>query len=201
MSNEADEDIERQLRASFSRMRVREAEAPPLTELDDATPAGEPSVPAKLFVGPNATWYDDRWRWMDWRGKSRSWNSAAAFTFGGWFAYRRMHRWLALYLAWTAAMLIALLSGTPAVIPLGLQAVVMVLAGLYGNTLYLRHFRRIARDVARGQDSHDAQLAAIAEAGGVAPRLAYAVPAGLIGLALLIALVLDGAGLGPTISF
>jgi hypothetical protein len=203
MTDQEDEDIERQLRASFGRMRSRASrEAPAIagTDVDDR-PAGEPSVPAKLFVGPNATWYDDRWRWMDWRGKSRSWNSAAALTFGAWFAYRRMYGWLVLYLVWISAMLLALMSGVPAVVPLGLQVTVMIAAGLYGNTLYLRHFRRVARDVAQRQGSHEAQLTALAEAGGVTPRVAYAVPAGLIALALGIGWFLDRTGEGPTISF
>lgn len=203
MSNDADQDIERQLRASFGRMRTRAGhEAPVVAGLDEEGGlSGEPSVPAKLFIGPNATWYDDRWRWMDWRGKNRSWNSAAAFTFGAWFAYRRMHGWLTLYLVWMAAMLLALMSGVPAVVPLGLHAGVIVLAGLYGNALYLRHFRRIAREVAERQDSHEAQLAAIATAGGVAPQAAYAVPAGLVALTVAIGLILDRTSIGPTIGF
>lgn len=201
MKDETDEDLERQLRESFGRMRSRDsgmAEAPPA---DEAEGMAEASIPAKLFIGPNATWYDDRWRWMDWRGKSRSWNSAAAFTFGGWFAYRRMFGWFWLYFAWMGVMLFALMSGVPAALPIALQALVMVASGLYGNTLYLRHFRRVGRDVARRHQSHEEQLRAVTSEGGVAPAATYAAPLALLALAVAIGFALNAMGAGPTINF
>ena len=62
--------------------------------LDDPALDPDAVVPfdsTKTFVGPNGTYYDERWRWMEWRGKRRSWNWSAALTFGGWLAYRRLY--------------------------------------------------------------------------------------------------------------
>ena len=59
--------------------------------VDPLQPACCRWTPTKTFVGPNGTYYDERWRWMEWRGRSRSWNWSAALTFGGWLAYRRLY--------------------------------------------------------------------------------------------------------------
>ena len=86
-----------------------------------AEPGVTPLDSTKTFVGPNGTYYDERWRYMEWRGRSRSWNWAAALSFGGWLAYRRMYAAAALYLpgwacCWrwrSTASLLWLLAGSP----------------------------------------------------------------------------------------
>lgn len=198
----ADDDLNQQLRQSFARMRtqvagVRDSGAP--SEAADA--AVEPSLPAKLFIGQNATWYDDRWRWMEWRGRSLSWNGAAAASLGIWFGYRRMYRWLAVAMAWLGLVVILALTGVPLRILLSFQALVMLACGLYGNHLYLQHFRRIARGVAETRHTHAAQVQAITAAGGVDQRTAMVAAAGMAGLVLLVAGLLALLGAGPAIRF
>lgn len=198
-----DAELEARLRQSFGRLRDRTVgapDAPGPERQEDATEIREPSLPAKLFLGPNATWYDDRWRWMDWRGRSRSWNWAAASTFGTWFGYRRMHGWLVAHggtalVAWTLILL-----GVPLLLPLGLLIAVSAGAGLYGNYLYLGHFRRIAAGVAERYDQHDEQIEAIERAGGIEPRMVWLWPLVLTGAAASIAAIVHLAGVGPTVS-
>jgi hypothetical protein len=54
----------------------------------------------KTFVGPNGTYYDEHWRWMEWRGHNQSWNWAAALSLGGWLAYRRLYGTMSVHLGW-----------------------------------------------------------------------------------------------------
>lgn len=201
-SSSTADDLDQQLRQSFARMRSKVAARP------DSGPAPaepedviEPSLPAKLFIGPNATWYDDRWRWMDWRGQAISWNGAAAGSFGVWFGYRRMYGSLALALGWLGLLCILALTGVPLRLLLSVQALAMLGAGLYGNQIYLRHFRRIAREVAETRHTHAAQVQAITAAGGVDRRTPALAGAGVAALVLLVAIVMSTLGLGPTVRF
>lgn len=140
----------------------------------------------KVFLGPNATWYDERWRWMDWRGRSYGWNWAAAGSFGGWLAYRRMYRQAGIYLAWVIGLCTLAAAG----LPLGLVAAALLASalalGVYGNTLYLQHFKRVARDVGRRHDDHPARLAALVQAGGVDRYAPWVMGALELGLVLLL---------------
>lgn len=196
-------ELEARLRESFGRLRER---APGDLGLagQDPDPGGpevrEPSLPAKLFIGPNATWYDDRWRWMDWRGRRRSWNWAAASTFGAWFGYRRMYGWLPLFGASTLVTVSLGLLGTPLLIPLGLLLGLALFAGLFGNHLYLEHFRRAAGRIAERHEHHEAQVEAIVQAGGVDRRAAWLWPTMLLAAAGALAALIAVAGLGPSIN-
>jgi Protein of unknown function (DUF2628) len=143
----------------------------------------------KTFVGPNGTYYDERWRWMEWRGKKRSWNWSAALTFGGWLAYRRLYALAAVHLGWLALLLLLALNGASlqllAVVLLGVAAI----AGLYGNTLYQQRFRRMALKVAQNHQDHAARLGALAASGGVDRRAVWIMAVAGLGLAgLLIAI-------------
>ncbi len=109
---------------------------------------------AKTFVGPNGTYYDERWRWMEWRGLKRSWNWAAALSLGGWFAYRKFYGLAALYLGWLALLLAAALDGASLRLLLIVQLIVAVIVGYYGNTLYQLRFRRMSWKVARKHEDH-----------------------------------------------
>jgi hypothetical protein len=189
----ADDEIDRRLRQSFDQMRanlLRRGAEPAAPEVVPEEVV-EPSVPAKLFIGPGATFYDDRWRWMDWSGRTRSWSWPAALTFGAWFGYRRMYGWMALYLVWVFVAPALGLLGVPWPILLSAQAGVMLAAGLYGNFLYLLRYRRVARRVVERYGSHEAQVQALAAAGGVDGRSAYLVCAAVTVMAAVTALALD----------
>jgi hypothetical protein len=143
----------------------------------------------KTFVGPNGTYYDERWRWMEWRGRSRSWNWPAALTFGGWLAYRRFYGFAALYLGWLCMLLVLALKGAPLRLVAALALIVAVIVGLYGNTLYQLRFRRMSWQVAEQPGDHAARLKALAEAGGVDRRaVGIMALAGVILGSLLVAL-------------
>jgi len=171
----------------FGRLR-----RPQLPDIDPALadPVQRSIVPvdsAKTFVGPNGTYYDERWRWMEWRGLNRSWNWAAALTFGGWLAYRRFYALAALYLGWLALLLTLTLGGAPLRDVAVLALIVAVAVGFYGNTLYQLRFRRMSWKVAEQHDDHPARLRALAEAGGVDRRAVWimALAAGALGAVLV----------------
>jgi hypothetical protein len=153
--------------------------------------AGIRGISAKTFVGPNGTYYDERWRWMEWRCLNRSWNWAAALTFGGWLAYRRFYILAALYLGWLGLLLLLALGGAPLRLVAVLALIVAALVGFYGNTLYQLRFQRMSWKVAEQHEDHAARLKALADAGGVDRRAAWvmALSGGALG-ALLV--TLDG---------
>lgn len=153
-------------------------------------PDGEIVLPidfAKTFIGRNGTYYDERWRWMDWLGRNRSWNWAAATTLGGWLAYRRLYRLAALHLAWLGLLLALALNGAPLLLVGILLVSGGVVLGLYGNTLYLGRFKRAAVDVAQRHAEHKARLEALAGAGGTSRRAVWAMAGAGALLAALVA--------------
>jgi hypothetical protein len=137
------------------------------TPLDDADrPEVLPLDLTKPFVGPNGTYYDERWRLMEWRGANRSWNWAAALSLGGWLAYRRLYDHAVLHSVWLTLLILLALSGTPIKLLVLVQVVVAVLLGVYGNALYRQRFRQAAEAAARHDGEHGAQLAVLTAAGG-----------------------------------
>ena len=155
---------ESRARREFGRLRPTHGALGVVAE--DVPPIDMP----KAFLGQNGTYYDDCWRWMDWRGRHYSWNWAAATTFGGWLAYRRMYVAAGLWLAWWALLVGLASAGVP------LRGILVLLLasaaglGFYGNTLYMQHFRRVARKVGQRHAGFEARLKGITEAGGVDPR-------------------------------
>jgi Protein of unknown function (DUF2628) len=146
---------------------------------------------SKTFIGPNGTYYDERWRWMEWRGYNRSWNWSAALTFGGWLAYRRLYGLATVYLGWVAVLVLMLLHGASLWLVAVAQLGVVITVGLYGNRLYQARFRRAAWQVARQHDEHAARLGALASQGGVDPRAVWVMALAAVGLAGLL-IGLDG---------
>lgn len=149
---------------------------PPPASSTGLPPAAEPpdKVPvdsSKTFVGQNGTYYDESWRWMDWRGTRRSWNWPAAFSFGHWFAYRRLHRFAGLYLLLLTGLAAATVNDVP-VFGLVLIALLAVgITGAYGNILYFRAFRRaVSRVTKTGEGSYDELKGQLAASGGTSVR-------------------------------
>jgi hypothetical protein len=136
----------------------------------------------KTFVGPNGTYYDERWRWMEWRGQNRSWNWSAALTLGGWLAYRRLYALAALYLGWLGLLLLLGLNDASLGVLATIAAAVAVVVGLYGNRIYMQRFRNMASKVAQEHKDHAARLAALAASGGVDPRAVWIMALAGLGL-------------------
>lgn len=124
----------------------------------------------QLIVHKNTNYYGKCFSALR-RGKKISWNWAAFLGFGLWAAYRKM--W-ALSLLWLVA-----LQGLFFFQVLWLAPVLMLLGGLFGNTLYYRKVRCTVRDIAaQPQKARQAQLA---RRGGVSVGAAV-----LVGVLLLL---------------
>jgi len=155
-----------------------------------ATPPSKvPVDSSKTFVGPNGTYYDESWRWMDWRGTRRSWNWPAACSFGHWFAYRRLYPFAALHLLWLGGLAAAVVNGVPILALIVLTALFISLAGVYGNILYFLAFRRAVDHVTKnGKGSYQELKGQLAAAGGTSTA-ATGVMGGLSAASIIGALV------------
>ena len=136
------EQVNERLR-QFWRLR-RHAEPSEITFADQYIDEPEimPVDSTKTFVGTNGTYYDEHWRFMEWRDRRRNWNWAAALTFGGWLAYRRMYPAAALFVIWLGLLVALAVNGVllwPLVVA---QLVAAPGLGSYGNVLYMMRFRR-----------------------------------------------------------
>jgi hypothetical protein len=165
--------------------RLRRHAEPERTTLADQyidEPEITPIDSTKTFVGINGTYYDERWRFMEWRNKRRNWNWAAATSFGGWLAYRRMYLAAALFVVWIG-LLVALAVNGVLIWPLAIAQVSALLAlGSYGNALYMAKFRREALRAAQGDGQHQDRLEALARSGGTSRLAVYLM--GMAGLAV-----------------
>jgi hypothetical protein len=166
----------------------------PMQTLLEPDAVGTIAVSAKTFIGPNATYYDDRWRWMHWRGRSRTWNWAAASTFGSWLAYRRMTGPALAHGGWLCLLAALALAGVPIGLLVLAQLVVALGLGFYGNTLYFQHYMRVAEKLSEENQEHEALTAAAASAGGVDRVAVWRYVSGVLGLALVLVLVLRTSG-------
>ena len=127
----------------------------------------------KTFVGDNGTYYDERWRYMEWRSRRRSWNWAPVLTMGAWLAYRRMYGLAASFVVALGLLTALAVNGVmlwPLLAVFGLGLAVMA---LYGNALYLLRFRKAAMRAARGDGQHQDRLNALARSGGTDPLAAW----------------------------
>jgi hypothetical protein len=158
--------VNENLRQFWRLRRHAEDERPTLADQYIAEPGITPLDSNKTFVGPNGTYYDERWRFMEWRGRSRSWNWAAALSFGGWLAYRKMYASALLYLAWLGLLLGLAVNGVALWLLAPALPVAALALGAYGNALYLAHFRRAALRAAQSDGQHEDRLAELARAGG-----------------------------------
>lgn len=152
-------------KAAFRHHRAgtRPLGVPPAVE----PPSKMPIDSSKTFVGVNGTFYDESWRWMDWRGTRRSWNWPAALSFGHWFAYRRLHRYAGLHLLWLAGLAAAAVNNVPVLALVAALPLIAGLAGIYGNRLYFLAYRRAVSRVTRtGKGSYEDLQGQLAAAGG-----------------------------------
>ncbi|MEZ5835527.1 MAG: DUF2628 domain-containing protein [Geminicoccaceae bacterium] len=129
---------------------------------------------ARTFVGPNASFYDESWRVMMWRGKRTSWNAHAALLGPVWFAYRRMFVSALTWIGWLQFVWIAHARGWPHWLLLTLVAAAMLTSGLLANGAYLQHFQRCASRARKASDSVLEQEKCLRTEGGTSPMAAYA---------------------------
>jgi hypothetical protein len=142
--------------------------------------AAETDAPAseerlRAAIGPRADYYLRRWREMDERGKSVSWNWAACFLNLFWMAYRKM--WLALVAFILANIAVsAVATAIPALNRYTMVLLVLLtfVTGSYGNAVYRRQIEKLA--------ASEATIEQLRARGGTSP------------LALGIALALTVAG-------
>ncbi len=192
---QSDDTTVAQVARPFGRLRPPAPAAEPPTAVSvQGAPTGEPDLipvdSTKTFVGPNGTYYDERWRWMEWRGLARSWNWAAALTFGAWLAYRRLYGWAALYVAWLGALVMMAMSGASLWFLALVQLAIALICGAYGNTVYMQRFRQMALKVAQEQSEHAARLCALADSGGIDRQAVWC----MVAAGVVIALLLIGLG-------
>jgi hypothetical protein len=172
---------------AFARLRQSAEEgADGLREARAQDESAGPDIPpldlTKTFVGPNGTYYDERWRLMEWRSANRSWNWAGALSLGGWLAYRRLYDHAVLHSVWLTLLILLALSGAPIRLLVTAQIIVAVFLGAYGNALYRRRFRRAAEAAARHDGDYAAQLAALAAAGGTDRRAVWVMVVAMVGV-------------------
>jgi hypothetical protein len=176
------DEINERLRQFWRLRRHAEPERTTLADQYIDEPEITPIDSTKTFVGINGTYYDERWRFMEWRNKRRNWNWAAATSFGGWLAYRRMYLAAALFVVWIG-LLVALAVNGVLIWPLAIAQVAALLAlGSYGNALYMAQFRREALRAAQGDGQHQDRLEALARSGGTSRLAVYLM--GMAGLAV-----------------
>ena len=122
---------------------------------------------ARTFVGPHASYYDETWRQMAWRGRQTSWNRHAALYGPFWFAYRRLRLVALASVLWLLLWLELWRQGWSPWLLCGLQLATMLFQGLLANRLYLGRFTALGRRLERSLGDAVARERAMASAGGV----------------------------------
>ncbi len=122
---------------------------------------------ARTFVGPHASYYDETWRQMAWRGRQTSWNRYAALYGPFWFAYRRLRLVALASLLWLLLWLELWRQGWSPWVLCGLQCATMIAQGFVANRLYLARFTALGRRLERSVTDAAARERAMARAGGV----------------------------------
>jgi len=113
----------------------------------------------EVFFGKNARYYLTETSVMAASGSKVSWNWPA-FLFGPfWMFYRKM---------WARGTLVALLCMVfnASVVFSWMSGVVLLLAGMYGNVLYLDHARRRVAEIDLARGGPETRLERLARAGG-----------------------------------
>lgn len=141
--------------------------SPPASLTEPAPPPAPPLDEERLraAVGRNADYYLARWRDMQAKGSSRSWNWAACLANIYWFAWRRMWGPFALLLG--AFVLVGLIgAAVPSIGQLTFLITIgfTFVTGFFGNHIYRRHCERLVAATA-GMES-EAALATLRQRGG-----------------------------------
>ncbi|MBX3561156.1 MAG: TIR domain-containing protein [Sphingomonas sp.] len=170
--------------------------APPVAASPPAPPSPQHHVPPApaadeslllAAIGPNSAYYLERWRQMDERGASASWNWPACLVNLFWFAYRKM--WAPMIgLLFVFLVLSAIGAASPAagnitfLITIGISFV----TGAYGNLLYRKQTHRLIAETAAL--AGPARAEALQARGGTS-RVALYILLGIAGLLVLLAAI------------
>jgi hypothetical protein len=167
------------------------APPPPAPAPPQATPAALMAAPAPVdeallpgAIGPNAAYYQERWRQMDAKGSSISWNWPACLVSGFWFAYRKM--WLPLIVLVIVNVLISAAGASNpdfGKVSLLLTIGITFITGTFGNHLYRKHVQRLIAETSTLP--RDMQAEALQKRGGVSQAAVFI----LIGITLLAVLI------------
>jgi hypothetical protein len=164
---------------------------PPPSPADIALPQeGESDALWRAAIGPNADYYLGRWRGMEAKGKTASWNWPACLANIFWLAYRKM--WLVLVGFVVASLVISLIGSVGpllARISLLLSIGLTFVTGAFGNHLYRKQTEKLLAETSRG--SPEERLKWAGERGGVSvPALVISlVLAGLLAVLLVVAAI------------
>ena len=138
--------------------------APTVALPSDSIPVDPVLVQAA--VGPNTSFYLDRWGQMSLKGSAISWNWPACLFNLFWFAYRKMWPPAAgVFVAWMALSLIGASNPQFAEISWLFSIGITFVTGAFGNYLYRQQTERLIEETA--PLGRPAQLEALALRGGV----------------------------------
>jgi hypothetical protein len=171
------------------------AKAPPAPPPATAPPAAAAPADADRLaaaIGPNASWYLERWRRMDGRKSQIQWNWAACLTNILWFAYRKMWVPVAALAVFIALLNVLGLLSTPLGIAAGILSLAAAAAtGALGTSFYRQHVGGTA-----GLD-REAALAELRAKGGVSRQaviIVAAIVAAVVAVVVVIAMRRGGDG-------
>ncbi len=156
--------------------------APPAPSIADV----DPTLLEKA-IGPKADWYIERWKAMEAKGSSMSWNWAACLASMFWFAYRKM--WLPMFGVVVVFVVLSIVGAAPALLKASWLASIAVtfVTGTFGNHLYKKHILKLIADTSHL--GRPAQIEALESRGGVS-NVALWISIAVVGLLTL----LIGAG-------
>lgn len=154
-----------------------------------APPVQPPKAPADesllmAAIGPNSNYYFERWRQMDAKGSSISWNWPACLVNLFWFAYRKM--WLpfvGLLVVSIAISVIASATAAPGKVTLMLSIALSFVTGAFGNHFYRRHVQKLIAETS--SLPRQGQIEALQARGGVSKVAVYV----LLGITVLLTLL------------
>lgn len=163
--------------------------APTVALTQDSIPIDPALVQAA--VGPNASFYLDRWSQMDVKGSAISWNWPACLFSLFWFAYRKM--WLPMAGVFVASLALGMIGGANPefervswLFSIGITFV----TGAFGNYLYRQQTEKLIEDTL--PLGRPAQLEALALRGGVSKLALWVSLAAVIAASSLSVLVQTG---------
>ena len=128
---------------------------------------------ARTFLGPNASFYDESWRVMLWRGRRTSWNPHAALLGPVWLGYRRMPTTALAYLGWLQLVWLVQAHGWSLWLVTAMLALGMLVTGTYANAIYLSKFHRMQHQIRSESGSVLKQEQFLKKHGGVSQALAF----------------------------
>lgn len=151
-----------------------------------AAPAPRPADEAlmRTAIGPNADLYLERWRQMEEKGSTISWNWPACLASGYWLAYRKM--WSPFILLVLASVVVSAIGAANpdfGRVSLLLTIALTFVTGAFGTHWYRKQVQRLVAETSALP--RDAQVAALQQRGGVSPTAVWI----LVGLGVVFVVI------------